>query len=90
MDPDSRLLLDPDACLLTLGWGRGTEEMAHVGGLWGAGGVPGGEADVEAVDRDDGFQNEVEASSECSAEEGGCAAGSQGCSKGPLRVREEE
>lgn len=63
----------------------------HVGVLWGVGGVLGGEADVEAVDRDDGFHDEVVVVSlECSAEEGGRAVGSRGGSKGPLRVREGE
>jgi len=79
-----------DVCLSTLDWGRGTEGMVVAGALWGAGGVPGGEADVEAVDRDDEFQNEAAVSSERIAEEGGCAAGSRGCSKGPLRGSEGE
>lgn len=93
MDQGVRLLLDLDVCLLTLDRGLGTEEMVHVGALWGAGAVLGGEADVEAVDQDDAFQNEVVVvvvSVECSAEEGGCAAGSHGRSKGPLRVTEGE
>lgn len=69
-----------------------------VGALWGVGegegvgGVLGGEADEEAADQDDGFHDEVEASSECSVEEGeeGCAIGSHVPSKGPLRAREGE
>lgn len=70
LDQDFRLLLDLDVCLLTLDPGRGTEEMVDVGVLWGVGGVLGGEADVEAVDQDDGFQNEVVVvvSLECNAE----------------------
>lgn len=88
LDQDVRLLLDLDVCLLTLDRGLGTEEMVHVGALWGAGVVLGGEADVEAVDQDDAFQNEVAVvvSAECSAEEGGCAAGSREHSKRPLRL----
>lgn len=81
-----------DVCLLALDRGRGTEEMVHVGVLWGVGCVLGGEADVEAdveaVDQDDRFQDDVVVVSlECSAEEGGCAVDSRGRSKGPLRVR---
>lgn len=58
LDQDSCLLSDLDVCLLTSDRGRGNEEMVHVGAvLWGVGGVLGGEADVEAVDQDDGFQN---------------------------------
>lgn len=72
------LLLDLDVCLSTSAQGHGTEEMVHVGVLWGVGGVLGGEVDVEAVDQDDGFQDEVVVSSECSAEEGGRAVGSHG------------
>lgn len=90
---DRRLLSDLDVCLLTLDRARGTEEMVHVGvPLWGVGGVLGGEAFVEAVDRGDGFQTEVKAvvSLERSEQEEGCAAGSPGRSKCPLRVREGE
>lgn len=94
LDQHFPLLLDLDVCLLTLGRGRGTEEMVHVGVPWGVGGVPGVEADVEAdveaVDQDDGFQDEVGVSLECTVEAGGCAAGSHGRRKGPLRVREVE
>lgn len=82
------LLLDLDVCLSTLAQGHGTEEMVHVGVLWGVGGVLGEVADVEAAIQDDGFQDGVVASLECSAEEGGCAIGCHGQSKGPLRVRE--
>lgn len=59
----------------------------HVGALWGVGDVPGGEADVEVADQDDGLRDEVEVFLECSAEEGGCAAGSHRCSRGLLRAR---
>lgn len=86
------LLLDLDVCLLTLDWVPGTEKMGHVGVLWGVGGVQGGAADAEAVNRDNGFQSEVVVSVECSAEEEeeGCVPGSHGRSKGPLRVQEGE
>lgn len=56
--------------------------------LWEVGDVLGGEAEVEVADQGDGFRDEVVAVSlERSVEQGGCAAGSRGHSKGPLRVR---
>lgn len=78
MDQHSPLLLDLDACLSTLALGRGIEGKGHVGVLWGVGDASGGEADVAAVDQDDGFQDEGAVSSERSAEEGGRAVGSHG------------
>lgn len=88
LDQDVRFLLDQDVCPLTLDRGPGTEEMLHVGVLWGVGGVLGEEADVEAVVQDDEFQDDVVevVSWERSAEDGGCGPGS----KGPLRPREGE
>lgn len=76
-----------DVSLLTSNQGRGTVEKVHVVDPLGEGGVLDGEADVEVVDQDGGSQDEVAAFLECSAEEGGCAAGIHGHSKVPLRVR---
>lgn len=88
------LLLGLGVCLSSLDRGRGTEEMVHVGVLWGAGGVLSGEAEaeaeVEAAYQDDVFHDEVGVSVEHSAEEEGCDVGSRVRSKGPLRVREGE
>lgn len=65
--------------------------MVDVGVLSGAGGVLGGEVDVVAVDQDDGFQDEeAVVFSEQSVEEGACAAGNRGQSRGPPRARQGE
>lgn len=65
--------------------------MVDVGVLSGAGGVLGGEVDVVAVDQDDGFQDEeAVVFSEQSVEEGACAVGNRGQSRGPLRARQGE
>lgn len=90
MNQEFPLLADPVVCLLASDWGRGSGETAGAGALWGEGGAPAGGADVEAGGPGDSFQNAAAVSLERSAEEGGCAAGSQGGSRGPLRVTEGE
>lgn len=84
LDQHFPLLLDLDVCLSTSGQGRGTEEMVDVEDLWGEGGVLGGEAEVEAVDQDDGFRDEVAVSSDCGVEGVGQSVDSHGQNKGPL------